>query len=1061
MRRWILAAATVCAIAAATGAAQAADPPTIVIGADGETAPVFSYANAIRERVFIPVPGVDQDADGVTDEIAIDIVRPQETNAGLKVPAIIDPSPYYTSLGRGNESQFLHTTADGIADRIPLFGDNFFVPRGYAYIAAQADGTAFSTGCPLHGGPGDVKGFKTVIDWLMGRVPGHDKNGNPVAATWDSGKNAMIGKSYDGTFANAVAATGVDGLTTIVPESAISDWYDYSRMGGIRFNTHYPASLSSTIVQNQSATQLGVVPPSHLAACLASRNAMSAADGDTDGDVNPFWQDRNYDLNVANVHAAVFATHGLNDDNVRPNHLSQWWAGLTANNVPRKLWLAQTGHVDPFDYRRSVWVDTLHRWFDFWLQGVPNGIMSEPQVDIETGPGVWETQPSWPLPGTQPVNAFLQAGAAGTPGRLGPIAGGLAGTQTFTGANQSETNYLSLTGPLTSRLLFLSPPLTQDLRISGTPVVDIHASLNKTQTNLTAFLVDYGGGVQRVRGGSDGVTNTTTRTCWGESTATDSACYLEVNEVVQTPTQWRVSKGILDSSNRDSLTSGGGLPATIGQTYDFNWPLLPNDFTFVAGHRVGIVLGGDFSGFQSVVGTANTTITVDTKGSKIVLPVVGGAAAATASGIFAGADTTAPTLHLPAADVTQEATGPTTPVSYTVTATDDVDAAPTVACSPASGSSFAVGTTKVDCTATDSSGNVSTGSFNVVVTDTTAPTIAPTADVTTEATGPSGATAAYTTPTANDLVDGAVAVTCTPASGSVFALGPTTVTCTATDHAGNTGHSTFVVHVVDTTAPSLTVPAAISADATSPTGVVVTWTTSATDTVDPSPTVACTPPSGSFLAIGDTTVSCTATDASGNTSAPKTFTVHVRGASEELTNLEALVHSFGLAPALEANLEGWLTQAETLLGRGKSACTQYDWFIKQVIQYVAGTAPKLTVAQGRALAAAASALEGASGCRNPNSPVPAAEQSLIGLIGTITGMGLADPEETILTNQVRTVAKNLVDGTAVCSSIGDLTTRIAGDSGKNNRLTAAQANQLLAVVAQVSFSVGCSGGGEL
>ena len=111
-----------------------------------------------------------------------------------------------------------------------------------------------------------------------------------------------------------------------------------------------------------------------------------------DGDINQFWQDRNYNLNVGNVHAAVFESHGLNDDNVRPNHFAQWWAGLTANNVPRKLWLSQEGHVDPFDYRRATWVDTLHRWFDYWLQGVPNGIMSEPQVDIETAPNTWETQ---------------------------------------------------------------------------------------------------------------------------------------------------------------------------------------------------------------------------------------------------------------------------------------------------------------------------------------------------------------------------------------------------------------------------------------------------------------------------------------------------------------------------------------------------------------------------------------------------------------------------------------------------------------------------------------------
>ena len=52
----------------------------------------------------------------------------------------------------------------------------------------------------------------------------------------------MIGKSYDGTLANGVAATGVDGLKTIVPISAISAWYNYSRTGGVRHNKNYPAA---------------------------------------------------------------------------------------------------------------------------------------------------------------------------------------------------------------------------------------------------------------------------------------------------------------------------------------------------------------------------------------------------------------------------------------------------------------------------------------------------------------------------------------------------------------------------------------------------------------------------------------------------------------------------------------------------------------------------------------------------------------------------------------------------------------------------------------------------
>ena len=65
----------------------------------------------------------------------------------------------------------------------------------------------------------------------------------------------MIGKSYDGTLANGVAATGVDGLTTIVPISAIADWYDYSRMGGIRFNTNYPATASPPRSRTRTASR--------------------------------------------------------------------------------------------------------------------------------------------------------------------------------------------------------------------------------------------------------------------------------------------------------------------------------------------------------------------------------------------------------------------------------------------------------------------------------------------------------------------------------------------------------------------------------------------------------------------------------------------------------------------------------------------------------------------------------------------------------------------------------------------------------------------------------------
>ncbi len=72
-----------------------------------------------------------------------------------------------------------------------------------------------------------------------------------------------------------------------------------------------------------------------------------------------------------------------------------------------------------------------------------------------------------------------------------------------------------------------------------------------------------------------------------------------------------------------------------------------------------------------------------------------------------------------------------------------------------------------------------------ITADTTPPVIDAHAGVTAEATGPNGATVTYTNPTALDGVDGPVAVSCAPVSGTLFHLGSTTVTCQASDKAGN------------------------------------------------------------------------------------------------------------------------------------------------------------------------------------------------------------------------------------------------------------------------------------
>ncbi|MBI4265749.1 MAG: Ig-like domain repeat protein, partial [Acidobacteria bacterium] len=168
------------------------------------------------------------------------------------------------------------------------------------------------------------------------------------------------------------------------------------------------------------------------------------------------------------------------------------------------------------------------------------------------------------------------------------------------------------------------------------------------------------------------------------------------------------------------------------------------------------------------------------------------------------ADTSPPTLALPNL-VTAEATSADGAiVTYVASATDDVDGPVTLECQTdatppvavQSGSLFPLGTTVVNCSATDAAGNSAEGSFEVRVEDTTAPSFSGVpSDITTPATSLGGAAVSYATPTASDVVDGTVPVSCTPASESTFAIGTITVTCTATDAATNSASTTFTVTV--------------------------------------------------------------------------------------------------------------------------------------------------------------------------------------------------------------------------------------------------------------------------
>jgi hypothetical protein len=148
-------------------------------------------------------------------------------------------------------------------------------------------------------------------------------------------------------------------------------------------------------------------------------------------------------------------------------------------------------------------------------------------------------------------------------------------------------------------------------------------------------------------------------------------------------------------------------------------------------------------------------------------------------------------------------------------------------------------------------------------------------DMTVEATSPVGATVTFS---AFDNLDPAPELSCAPESGSTFGFGATSVTCTATDAAGNVSPSgTFSVTVQDTTPPALAPHAEVIVAQESAAGAQVAYEPpTASDAADVNPSVTCLPASGTVFALGETLVACTATDASGNTSSELDFTVIVQ-----------------------------------------------------------------------------------------------------------------------------------------------------------------------------------------
>ncbi len=640
------------------------DVPEILVF-DGKTQPIFNHDEAIYEMVYVESPQ-DTDLDGKRDLIEVWIKRPAETQEGMKVPAVFEVSPYLQ--GTNDDLYIVHnvdedltvsestsTTLEDVtyvpSERIvpearvvngkaedaqvaPFeFGDwyNYFFARGYAVVFSGGIGTYNSEGLTSTGSEEETISTVAIIDWLNGRTKAFtNKTDNiEVTADWCTGNVGMSGRSYRGTLPIAAAATGVEGLKTIVPVAAISNWYDYYRANGL--------NVAGQGWQGDDCDLLAIYCMSRMFDIAdytsikdlfeTSMDEMLLNQDRVTGDYNVFWDERNYLNNIDKMTASVFIVHGLSDWNVKPKQFDKFWEKLQENNIPSKMVVHQGEHISINNLNGIDFNDMMNRWFDYWLYDINNNVMNTiPTATIQNNVTMaFEGFDSWPVT-SKSVKLSLDSTNHTLNFNTIPTSTVEAFTDdlSLSGYDRNEQNGSEWLNALVStpeesradRLAYISNSLTNDLRISGTSKVSITASLDQPTGILSAMLVDYG---TEYRATIDTEVVVPNGIIYGGNAGSDDIVDFVMSS---TPSDYKViTRGWMDAQNRVANYRVDAI--TPGTAYTFTFEMEPMDYTLKAGHKLGLIIYSTDAEFTMRPLTI-TNFDVNTAETTIEIPIVNG-----------------------------------------------------------------------------------------------------------------------------------------------------------------------------------------------------------------------------------------------------------------------------------------------------------------------------------------------------------------------------------------------------------------------------------------------------